>query len=307
MNALAGCALVSLLLYMLLHNWTLLLLVVLFISAYLLLVLALAKKAVVTPWRLILSAVWSQPSGPELFGLVRFRTAPAQAYMEEHNKQRQQNEKLTITHMLTKAWAMALAGVLSGKISHGYYVPYPTTDVACLVALDQGKDLGWVTIERANEKSLNQIETECSKRFVSAREGEERQAHKKATALFQLIPSCFGAVLMEIGSWVGVALGMDLAVISVKKHPFGCGIITNVGKNGVDLVWPPFPPLCRIGAIIAISKQLTEAMVVNGSIQAEECLQGCIAFDLRFLTKDQCAKVAQRFKQAIENPKEHLA
>lgn len=226
--------------------------------------------------------------------------------MTEHNATKAEGEKLTITQMLTKAWAKGLATGLNAKIAGGFYAPYPTTNVACLVALDGGTDLGWVTIERCNEKSLSEIEKECSKRFQSARDGEERQAHKKATGIFALIPSCLGAVFMELGSWVSVQLGIDLAMLSVKKHAFGCGVITNIGRRGVDMVLPPFPPLCRIPAIIAISKSLREAMVVDGNIQVEDCLQGCMAFDLRFLTKDQCARAVDTFKAAIENPKEHL-
>lgn len=307
MNALAGCAVLTLLLYMLLHNWTLLMLTAGTVSGYLLLVWVVSKRAVDSPWRRLLAAVWNEPSGPELFGLVRFRTGPAHAFMEQHNVDKDEAEKLTLTHMMTKAWAKGLAAGLNVKIAGGFVSPYPTTDVACLVALDGGKDLAYVTIERCDEKSLTEIEVECSKRFKSAREGEERKSHQKATAIFALIPSCLGAILMELGSWVSIQLGMDLAVLSVKKHAFGCGIITNVGKRGVDTVIPPFPPVSRISALIAISKPINEAVVVDGHIQAEECLQGGMAFDLRFLTKDQCVRAVKAFKTAMENPKEHLA
>jgi hypothetical protein len=292
---------------MLLHNWTLLGLAAGLVAVYLLLVWVASKRALDSPWRRLLSAVWNEPSGPELFGLIRFRTGPALAFMQEFNVNKGEGEKLTITHMMTKAWAKGCAGGLNVKIAGGFLSPYPSTDVACLVALDGGKDLGWVTIERCDEKSLTEIEIECSKRFKSAREGEERKSHQKATAIFALIPSCLGAILMELGSWVSVQLGMDLAILSVKKHPFGCSVITNVGKKGVDAVYPPFSPVARVTSFIAISKPVNEAIVVDGHIQAEECLQGGISFDLRFLTRDQCVRAVKAFKTAMENPKEHLA
>ena len=307
MNALGGCAVLTLLLYMLLHNWTLLLLTAGTVSGYLVFVWVVSKRAVDSSWRRLLSAAWNEPSGPELFGLVRFRTGPAHAFIELHNAGKEEREKLTMTHMMTKAWAKGLSAGLNVKIAGGFVSPYPTTDVACLVALDGGKDLAYVTIERCDEKSLNEIEVECSKRFKSVRDGEERKSHQKATAIFALIPSCLGATLMEAASWVSIQLGMDISALSVKKHPFGCGIITNVGKSGVDTVIPPFSPVCRIPALIAISKPINEAIVVDGHIQAAECLQGGIAFDLRFLTKDQCVRAVKAFKTAMENPKEHLA
>jgi len=305
MNALGGCAVFTLLLAML-RDWTLLVLVAVIVGAYLLLIWMISKRAVDASWRRLLSAVWSEPSGPELFGLVRFRTGPAHAFMEQYNAGKEDAEKLTLTHMMTKAWAKGLATGLTMKLAGGFVSSYPTTDVSCMVSLDGGQDLSYVTIEHCEGKPLCEVQAECSKRYKSVREGEERKSHRKATAVFALIPSCLGAVLMEVGSWITVQLGMSVPMLSVKRHAFGCGMITNVGKGGVDAAFPALPQVIRVTAMLAISKLLSEAIVVDGHIQAVECLQGGITFDLRFLTKDQCVRAVKAFKAAMENPKEYL-
>jgi hypothetical protein len=226
--------------------------------------------------------------------------------MQEYNANKAEGEKLTITHMMIKAWAKGLANGLNAKIAGGFLSPYPTTDVACMVALDGGNDLAYITIERCDQKSLTEIEIECNKRFKSVRAGEERKSHQKVTAIFGLFPSCLGAILMAIGSWVTVQLALNLPILSVKRHGLGCGILTNVGKRGVDIGIPALPQVVRVPAMLAISKPINEVIVEDGRIQAEECLQGGMTLDLRFISKNQGVYAAKAFKTAMENPREQL-
>ena len=106
-----------------------------------------------TTRRKLAIATWSAPQEGNIYGKLTVDVTNALRYIDDRREA--SGEKVTITHLVGKAVANALAEApdLNGRIVFGSFVPHETVDVTFLVVLDGGSDLAKVKVERADEKS----------------------------------------------------------------------------------------------------------------------------------------------------------
>ncbi|CAG9325100.1 unnamed protein product [Blepharisma stoltei] len=253
-------------------------------------------------------STWSDPSGPEIYTQIKVRFTNALEFLEKASKET--GKKVTVTHLVCRSVGEAVKYFpeLNGKLMFGNFVPFDTIDVSCLVALEEGKDLGFICFKDIDHKDLATIYDETQKKVGSIRgkEGEERKIHEKVSAPFKLIPTCVGAIIMETFSWLGGSIGLDLPMFNLKRHPFGCATVTNVGTFNVETIYGPFPPVERIAMLVVISSTRDEAIVVDGQIVVEKVLTMTVTFDNRFIDGHRAAKAASKMKEVLERPGDFL-
>eukprot|EP00358_Blepharisma_japonicum_P000170 CAMPEP_0202948334 /NCGR_PEP_ID=MMETSP1395-20130829/13253_1 /ASSEMBLY_ACC=CAM_ASM_000871 /TAXON_ID=5961 /ORGANISM="Blepharisma japonicum, Strain Stock R1072" /LENGTH=206 /DNA_ID=CAMNT_0049650291 /DNA_START=308 /DNA_END=926 /DNA_ORIENTATION=+ len=191
---------------------------------------------------------------------------------------------------------------MNGKLAFGLYKPHKTCDVCCLVAIDEGRDLGMITYTECDKKSLMNIVEEAETRVKSLKTGDEKEKHKKASGIYKFVPSCIGGILLEIVAFVTVMLGMSIPSVNLKKHPAGGILISNVGEVGVDLGYAPMPTFLRCNILIALSKIKDDIVINNGRVEVEKTMNFMITADHRFADGTRGAKLENRMKDMIEDP-----
>src|SRR5580704_15576098 len=109
--------------------------------------------------RKIAIASWSSPKEGNIYGKVTIDMSKALEYIEYLRKM--SNLKITITHLVGKASALALAACpdLNGRIFLGRYIPHKTVDLSFLVSADGGNDLGKYKVCNMDKKTTTEIAT----------------------------------------------------------------------------------------------------------------------------------------------------
>ena len=93
-------------------------------------------KPLTSTRRKLAIATWAAPREGNIYGKLTVDAGPALAFLDKVRAQT--GEKVTITHLVGRAVALALAQAptLNGRIVWGAYRPFDTVDVAFLVALE---------------------------------------------------------------------------------------------------------------------------------------------------------------------------
>lgn len=131
-------------------------------------------------------ATWSAPREGNIYGKLTVDATHVLAYLERAET----GEKVTITHFVGKVVGAALrdAPGLNGFLRFGAFHHHSTVDVAFLVALDEGSDLGKVKVERVDEKRLEDIAREFGAAAAKLRAGKDKEFKKSNNLARMVLP-----------------------------------------------------------------------------------------------------------------------
>jgi hypothetical protein len=183
-------------------------------------------------------ASWAAPREGNIYGKLTIDATEALAYVEWLRQKT--GEKITLTHLVGKAVAMALAEApgLNGVIRFGRFVPHPTVDVAYLVALEEGKNLAKAKVTEADRKSVLDIAKELRALAEKLHSGKDEQ-FKKSMGPLSWMPSWLIRPIVYTTGFLASVLGWSIPPLGVESRPFGGAIITNVGVFGLDEGFAP--------------------------------------------------------------------
>src|SRR5205823_4017307 len=131
-------------------------------------------------------------------------------------------ERVSITHLVGRAAALALAGMptVNGRIAFGRYRPHDSVDVSFLVALDEGMDLGKAKIERADQKSVAEIARELRERAERLRSGNDA-GFEKSKPLLRLLPTWLIRPVLWATGWLTGSLGVSVGALGLARYQGG--------------------------------------------------------------------------------------
>lgn len=246
-------------------------------------------------------ASWGSPSEGNIYGKLTVDAAPALAYLEQLRQKT--GEKVTLTHLVGRAVAAALAQAptLNGRIVLGRYEPFPTVDIAFLVALEEGQDLAKAKVERASEKSVAQIAAELRERAGKLRGGRDPD-FEKSKGMIRLLPTWLLRPLVWLTGFLSGALGLNIPALGVERFPFGSCIITNVGMFGLDEGYAPPTPFARVPVYILVGAVRERPAVVGGQVVVQQQLTLNATVDHRFVDGAQLGVLAKVVRGVLENP-----
>ena len=256
---------------------------------------------VMTSRRKLAIATWSSICEASVYGKVTFDMEPALAYLQKINTDAV--EKITITHFVGKAVAHALSREPSfnGRIAWGRYLPHTSVDIAFLVNMAEGKDLGKVKVCDVPAKSLEQIACDLNQGAKRLREGRDKNYNKSKLALRSL-PTWLIRPIMSLFGYLSGALGLSLSLFGLEAFPFGSCIITNVGSFGVEEVYVPPTPFAHVPLYVAITAIRQRPVVRNGQIVIGQQLDLTFTVDHRFADGCQLARMMHSLKDVFANP-----
>ncbi len=254
-----------------------------------------------TTRRKLAIAAWGSPREPNIYGKMTVDMTAALAYLERASQAN--GEKITVTHLVGKAVALALerTPTLNGRLVFGRFVPHETVDVTYLVAIEDGEDLAKVKVERANEKNLAQIAGELKVGAAKLRRGED-EAFEKGKGLLRILPTWIIRPMILFSGYLTGALGVDIKSIGLERFPFGSCVITSVARFGVDEGYAPPTSFVRVPLYVLLGAIRDRPAVIDGEVAVRPQLTLTATIDHRFVDGLQAGVLAETVRRVLEDP-----
>jgi len=236
-----------------------------------------------------------------MYGRLTVDVTEARRYLEWLREET--GLKVTITHLVGKAIAEALARSpgLNGVIRFGRYVPHETVDVSFLVALEGGKNLAKVKIERLDEKSVTELGEELRALAQKLHSGTDAAFNKSMQPLRMLPTWIIRPLVHSLGYLAGV-WGLNIPALGIEPHPFGACIITNVGVFGLDEGFAPPTPFAHTPVLVLVGAIRDTPVVRDGAVVVRPQMALCATIDHRYIDGAQSGVLAKVVRDVLENP-----
>lgn len=246
-------------------------------------------------------ATWSAPSEGNIYGKLTVDAEHAIAFCE--HLRRTTGEKVSITHLVGKAIAMALKAApgLNGRILFDRYIPHDTVDVTFLVALEEGADLAKAKVNNADQLSVDGIAAALRARAEKLRGGKDPDFEKSKGTL-RMLPVMLIRPLVWLIGWLASAAGLSVPALGVERFPFGSCIVTSVGMFGLDEGYAPPTPFARVPVLILVGAVKPVPAVVGGEVAIRNQLTVTATVDHRFVDGMELGRLAKIVRAVLEDP-----
>jgi pyruvate/2-oxoglutarate dehydrogenase complex dihydrolipoamide acyltransferase (E2) component len=256
----------------------------------------------VSSFRKMAAGMWSKPRDPSIYGSMDLDATAPLAFLAEH--QARTGVKLTITHLVARAVALALRDQpeINAKVRFwGRLEQRATVDIFVTVATGEGRDLSGARIDRADERSLVEIAQEIGGRARTIRNGQD-PGFKKSRSLLKATPWWLSRPATWLSDVLVNELHVDLPAQGMPQDPFGSALITSVGMFGIDTAFAPFVPLARCPLLLLVPEVRPRPWVVGDTLEVRPVLRLCATFDHRLVDGAAAGRFARRLGQLFAAP-----
>ena len=267
-------------------------------------------------WREVALSTWSAPSSPAAYGVLDLDCEAALAWAEQAREA--SGEKVTLTHVVGKAAALAIAAApeTNGFASMGRLRLRPTVDVFFQVAFFDAEareaqggerqtrrdaNLAGAKVCGADEKGVVDLARELRERAQAIR-AKASDATVKASQLIAGVPAPLRSAAARLSSFLNFDLGVDLVALGMPRDPFGSCMITNVGVFGIELAWAPLVPYARTPLCMTVGAVHRAPTVVGDGIAVRRRVKIGVAFDHRVMDGYHAGVMARRFREVFADP-----
>jgi pyruvate/2-oxoglutarate dehydrogenase complex dihydrolipoamide acyltransferase (E2) component len=275
-------------------------------------------------WRKVALSTWGEPLNPTAYGILELDCGPALAYVAKLRES--SGEKITITHLVGKIIAMAIAAhpEVNGFVSHGRLMLRDTVDIFFQVAFfddEVGKEgpretrsraseskkanLAGAKIREVDKKSVVEIARELREKAEAIRSKGQGETVKSASAMSG-VPGPFVRSALRAASYLHYELGLDLRRFGMPDDGFGSCMITNIGVFGLEVGFAPLLPVGHVTFVLTLGAVKDAAVVVDGKVVAKKKVSIGTAFDHRVMDGYHAGVMAKQFREVFENPLGHL-
>ncbi len=258
----------------------------------------------VSPFRRMAAGMWSRPADPSIHGVLDVDAERPLAFLDAHA--REHAVKLTITHLVTRAVALALRAQpdLNTQVRFwGRIEQRQTVDLFVTVATDGGKDLSGARLERVDERSLVAIARELAERAGKIRGGKDKD-YQKSRSVFSRLPWWLGSTATRVSDLLVNELHVDLAKQGLPRDPFGAAMITSVGMFGIDTAFAPLLPMARCPILILLPEVRPRPWVVGDRVEVRPVLRLCATFDHRIVDGAAAGRFARTLTSLFSDPQQ---
>lgn len=270
--------------------------------------LDLTWKRDLSNFRRVALGTWQTTYDPSVYGTLDIRMEKALQYIEEFREKT--GKRLTITHLVVKAAAMALKEMPDANAILRFNRIYLRKNISIFfqVAMtDEGPerlDLSGVTLHNVDQKSLLEICEEAQARVeqVRARQDPELEKSRKS---FQYLPGLLLNPTLKLLSFLLYTLNLDLRALGLPKDAFGSVMITNIGTLGLDTAYVPLVPYSRVPILLALGAVKDVPVVEDGAIKAGKVMKINATFDHRLIDGAHAAVMARSLRNFLEDPFSH--
>jgi len=257
-------------------------------------------------FRRIAAVAWDNPRDPTIYGTTQ---VPAAALLEWIAAKRERGTRVTVTHAVTRALAVAMSEHpdLNGFVRWGRLYLREDIDIFLQVAIERegesvGKtDLSGVLIRGADGKDVQTIADELRHGARQVRSGEDKN-FQRTKSQAEAIPGLLYRLLIGLVEFLQYSLNVDTTFLGAPRDPFGSAMITSLGMRGVNVAYAPFFPLARAPILLLVGAVQDVPAAVNGElvIRPELTLNG--TFDHRIIDGAHASIISARIRELLMNP-----
>jgi pyruvate dehydrogenase E2 component (dihydrolipoamide acetyltransferase) len=268
----------------------------------------LRRKSDLSAFRKMALGTWHTAYDPSVYGSLTLRMDNAERYLDEFR--RATGKRLTYSHMMAKAAAAALQAMPEANaiLRLGGIYLRERIGVFFQVALEDAAtgeiDLSGTTIFEPEQKSLLAIVEEFEERTARVRGGRDR--NDAARNMFRRAPSFAVGPLLDVVSFFGYTLNLDLERLGVPSDAFGSVMITNIGSLGLEEAYPPLVPYSRVPIVVAMGAVVDAAVVDGGRVVPGRVMKVCATFDHRVIDGLHAAVMVRTLRQWMQDPDCHF-
>lgn len=271
--------------------------------------LDLEPKDDISSFRRIAIGTWQTAYDPSVYGTIELRMDAAMAYIEAFR--RRTGRKLTVTHLVARATAMALKEMPDANAVLRWNRIYLRKRIGVFfqVAMtDEGEgkvDLSGATLYDVEQKSLTEIYDEFQAKVDLVRSRKD-PALEKTRGAFRRVPMLLLNPALKLISFLTNTLNLDLRSLGVPRDPFGSVMITNVGSLGLETAFVPLVPYSGVPILLAVGAVKEACVPDEGRVVIGKVMKVHATFDHRFIDGVHAAVMARVLRKWLEHPAEHF-
>jgi len=261
-------------------------------------------------WRTVAPLVWAGPSDPTIYGIIDVEVSKALIFLERRGLET--GTKLTLTHLVTRAVAVALRRhpECNAYVRWGRIYQRRDVDVFVLVARppsasdgerDQRADLSGVRLPCADTLSVEEIAAELRCQVARLRTGEDRAIGPLKNAM-GTFPSSLARLGLQIVTLLQYGFNLDLSRFGVPRDTFGGAIVSSMGMFGIRYGFAPLVPAMRLSCLLGVGRVEDRAIVVDGNIVIRPILPITATLDHRIIDGYQAGRLAATLTALLSDP-----
>ena len=251
-------------------------------------------------WRKIAGAMWGPPDDPQVYGILEFDATPMIAYIEAA---RAVGHRVTPTHFVGRAIALALHEVpdFNVRIHGSKVIPRETVDVFFIAAVEGGKELSGVRVDRADEKSVLEVAAELRERANKMKSGDD-QEFAKSKKTIAAMPRRLLRPSMRFSAWLSGDRNKSIKMLGVKASPFGSAMVTSIGMFGIPQGFAPLARFYKMPLLVLVGEITDKPIAVDGKVEIRPVLPLTATIDHRYADGWHISQLIKPFKAYLTDP-----
>ena len=256
--------------------------------------------------KLFFMSSWDHPYDSQIYCSCTVDVTRLLSYIKEYNEDH--STKIGITIFLMKLLANLFSKYpdLNGNIIFGDVLKKNRIDVSVAVTVDNGQNTEFITIQDANNLSLENIKKKIEEQLELIELGVDINIGLQKFFL-NLLPIFILQPFFRLISILS-ASGFNLTIFGLPKYSYGTAIIFNYGKDGLENTFMPLFPFSYSPIFVGISKIKEYNPNKYGDFEKVEqkyykC-KFCYTIDHRYLNERIVAKLLNDINSTILNPQQ---
>ena len=254
---------------------------------------------------------WYHPFDSQIYCSSTVDVTNLLEFLKEYNKEHSTNIGITVFVMKLLANIFVKYSDLNGNIIFGDVLKKNRIDVSVTVSSDGGHNAEVITIQDADNLSLEVIKKKIEEHLELIKHGLDVNLGRKKFFL-NLFPTFILGPFLRIISILS-ASGINLSILGLPKYSYGTAVICNYGKEGLEDTFLPLFPFSYSPICVGISKIKEYSPNKYGDNEKEikkdkdkkyyKC-KFCYTIDHRYLNERIVAKLLTDVNSTILNPKQ---
>lgn len=258
-------------------------------------------------FRRIAAVAWDEPRDPTIYGSTEVLADRLLEWIDL--KRRETGEKITVTHAVAMALAVALRKHpdCNAVVRWGRLQLRKDVDIFLQVAVPSedkvGKaDLTGHCIRQADTKDIAALAKEVKTAATRLRKNEDPDFQRTKGQANTIPGVVFGKILRFL-KFLQVGLNIDTGFLGAPKDPFGSAMVTSLGMFGVRVAYAPFFPLASAPIIVCVGSCEDKPVAIDGAVVVRKVLHLNATLDHRVVDGYHAAVLNREIKLLLENPR----
>jgi hypothetical protein len=252
---------------------------------------------------------WYHPYDSQIYCSSTVDVTNLLSFIKEYNEEHETKIGITVFLMKLLANLFVKYPDLNGNIIFGDVYKKNQIDVSVTVPIDNGLNTEVITIQNANNLSLENIKQKIEEQYELMTLGVDINLGLQKFFM-NLLPTFILQPMFRLISILS-ASGWNLTLFGLPKYSYGTAIICNYGKDGLENSFLPLFPFSYSPILVGISKikEYNPNKYDDNNIDVEEgkkyykC-KFCYTIDHRYLNERIVAKLLNDINTTILNPKQ---